>query len=129
MSKEIKVTVDYANGCYNVTGLRDGKPYTLSKPIRGRDVDGIYRENFSTMLRLEREERIRAEIRNLLITDREFRFSRKAFSEVDTTMYAALSDWDRMNKTNYARRYLKSIVEYKKEVIIDEKVNLELLEK
>lgn len=111
MSKEIKVTVDYANGCYNVTGLRDGKPYTLSKPIRGRDVDGIYRENFSTTLRQERQERMKADIRSLLITDRGFRFSRRALNDVDPTMYAALSDWDRMNRTNYARRYLRSIVE------------------
>ena len=42
----IKVTVDYVNGCYNVTGLYHGEILTICKPIRGVDKDMLYKESY-----------------------------------------------------------------------------------
>ena len=112
INKGVKVTVDYSNGCYNVTGLYRGKVYSINKPIRGIDRDANFKANYSSRLIKNRKSQILRDIRRHIIAeDANFTYSRRAIKDVDTVMYKALQDWDSMNSTHYAIDYLKTVLQ------------------
>ena len=113
---KVKVTVDYTNGCYNVTGFheKEGKNHSLYKDITSYSYYSgiVYEKNYNKIAIEERKRKIRREINKIKNQDPSFKFSKNALSEVDTLLYEALKDWDNLlgNHTNYATDFLKIIM-------------------
>ncbi len=108
----VKVTVDYANGCYNVTGLYQGEVFSIHKPIRGVDRDGLYKSNYSIGLLQRRRNQILRDIRKYILNQYpNFNYSSKTIKNADPVMYKALKDWDNMNSTHYAIDYIRTVIQ------------------
>ena len=97
----IKVTVDYANGCYNVTGLHNKDVCIWQWPIN----DGRKKIKISDIRKGLKDQ---IHILNYKAKGEEH-YSFKAVKDVDPLLYRALTSWDRSNKTNYAIEYLKAV--------------------
>ena len=108
----IKVTVDFINGCYNVTGLYKGKNFSIYKPIRGVDRDGYFKANYSRKMMKFRRRKMERTLAKIKKADPNFKASKNALKNVDCLMYKALEDWDKMSgDTTYAMDYLKTMAQ------------------
>ena len=121
----IKVTVDFVNGCYNIAGIYNGGIYSIHKPIVGREKDGNYINNYSSKIINEGRRELESVVKRLMEENPEFKASRETIKDVDYLMYKTLKEWDELNedKTSYAIDYLKTVVQ---EFDMDEKPGLSI---
>ncbi len=111
MLNKVKVIADLKRGCYTVMGLYHGDVYSLYKPIRGIERNGIYKANYSARLMRMRRKQILEDLNRIKRKNPDFNFSKKDIRNVDPLMYKSLEDWDAMNATHYAMDYLKTVVQ------------------
>ena len=117
----IKVTVDYYTGSYDVTSNLQGNMFgyyhsgnhTQHKPIRGIDRDGIPKIQYSKIIKQKRKEELEKRIDELNAQDPSLKLSKKILKHLDFTLYKALEDWDILTRreTNYATTFLKIVAQ------------------
>ena len=103
----VKITVDYENGCYNIAGIRGETVHTERKPIRGIDKDIQYKASYSSSIRKMRRRELIRRAERLKAKDPSFKYTEKSLKNVDELMFKTLKDWDNMAHTDYANSYLK----------------------
>ena len=112
MKEEVRVTVDYANGMYNVAGIHKDKVFWIEQPINGFDEYNSFIPGYNREVIRDRRYEIQDDIQNLIVKNNpNFKYSKRAIKNVDTLMYTVLKDCDGKNGTTFALDYLKSIIQ------------------
>ncbi len=109
----VKVTVDFTNGCCNVTGFHNGHKIVRRKYIRGKDWDGRFKVNYSKWIMQKRKYEAKKLANDFANDDTNFKVSEESFENLDYFVYKSIEDWDREAGNNYSNSisYLKALTQ------------------
>ena len=107
----IKVVIDYYTNSCIISGMYEGKPTTIKRPITGLNDHMTFSRNYSAKAIKNGRDYMLYKIEKFQESNPGFKYSEKLIKNVDPLIFFALNRWDMMGETNYALDYLKSIVQ------------------